>query len=98
MLKKLGWLIIALTIPVLYVTSGQLNSSVADLGKILVNLFHPTFELDSIVERVILLIRVPRALTAMICGAGLAACGCAVSLPESATLSVSALSVGAVSV
>ena len=66
-----------MTIPVLYITSGQLNSSVADLGKIIVNFFHPTFELDSIVERVILLIRIPRALTAMICGAGLAACGCA---------------------
>ena len=77
MLKKLGWVLIAVTIPVLYITSGQLNSSVADLGKIIVNFFHPTFELDSIVERVILLIRIPRALTAMICGAGLAACGCA---------------------
>ena len=76
-LKKLGLVLIAVTIPVLYITSGQLNSSVADLGKILVNLFHPTFELDAIVERVILLIRIPRALTAMICGAGLAACGCA---------------------
>ncbi|MGB0297365.1 MAG: iron ABC transporter permease, partial [bacterium] len=67
MLKKLGLVFLAVTIPVLYITSGQLNSSVADLGKILVNLFHPTFELDSIVERVILLIRIPRALTAMIC-------------------------------
>ncbi len=68
---------LALAIPCFYIVSGQYNSSLFDLWKIIGNLFGNFYQIDPIVERVILLLRIPRAITAIICGAGLAASGCA---------------------
>lgn len=69
--------IIALIIPCYYIVSGQYDSSILDLLKIIGNQFGGYYQVDPIVERVILFLRIPRAITAIVCGAGLATCGCA---------------------
>ena len=53
------------------------NSSILDSIKIIFNFFHQSYDVDSVIERVILYIRIPRAITAIVCGAGLAVSGCA---------------------
>ena len=60
-----------------YISFGQINSTFTDGIKIIYNLFHYSYDVNSVVERVILYIRIPRAITAIICGAGLAVSGCA---------------------
>ena len=60
-----------------YISFGQINTTFTDGIKIIYNLFHYSYDVNSVVERVILYIRIPRAITAIICGAGLAVSGCA---------------------
>ena len=60
-----------------YISFGQINSTFTDGIKIIYNLFHYSYDVNSVVERVILYIRIPRAITAIVCGAGLAVSGCA---------------------
>ena len=60
-----------------YISFGQINSSILDSIKIIFNFFHQSYDVDSVIERVILYIRIPRAITAIVCGAGLAVSGCA---------------------
>jgi len=73
------WIIcfFAFIIPCFYIISGQYNTSIIDLWKIIGNQFGNFYQVDPIVERVFLHLRIPRAITAIICGAGLAASGCA---------------------
>ena len=60
-----------------YISFGQINSSILDSIKIIFNFFHHSYDVNSVIERVILYIRIPRAITAIVCGAGLAVSGCA---------------------
>ncbi len=60
-----------------YISFGQISSTFIDSIKIILNIFNYSYDVDSVLERVILYIRIPRAITAIICGAGLAVSGCA---------------------
>jgi iron complex transport system permease protein len=60
-----------------YISFGQIDSTFNDSIKIIINSFHNSFVVDPVIEKVILYIRIPRAITAVICGAGLAISGCA---------------------
>ena len=69
--------LVGLFLIIFYVSFGQINSSILDSIKIIFNFFHHSYDVDSVIERVILYIRIPRAITAIVCGAGLAVSGCA---------------------
>ena len=69
--------LVGLFLIIFYISFGQINSSILDSIKIIFNFFHQSYDVDSVIERVILYIRIPRAITAIICGAGLAVSGCA---------------------
>ena len=69
--------LVGLFLIIFYISFGQINSSILDSIKIIFNFFHHSYDVDSVIERVILYIRIPRAITAIICGAGLAVSGCA---------------------
>ena len=69
--------LVGLFLIIFYISFGQINSSVLDSIKIIFNFFHHSYDVDSVIERVILYIRIPRAITAIVCGAGLAVSGCA---------------------
>ena len=69
--------LVGLFIIIFYISFGQINSSILDSIKIIFNFFHHSYDVDSVIERVILYIRIPRAITAIVCGAGLAVSGCA---------------------
>ena len=69
--------LVGLFFVIFYISFGQINSSILDSIKIIFNFFHYSYDVDSVIERVILYIRIPRAITAIICGAGLAVSGCA---------------------
>ena len=69
--------LVGLFLIIFYISFGQINSSILDSIKIIFNFFHHSYDVDSVIERVILYIRIPRAITAIVCGAGLAVSGCA---------------------
>ena len=69
--------LVGLFLIIFYISFGQINSSILDSTKIIFNFFHHSYDVDSVIERVILYIRIPRAITAIVCGAGLAVSGCA---------------------
>tara|TARA_Y100000814_G_scaffold227914_1_gene171833 strand:- start:143 stop:1114 length:972 start_codon:yes stop_codon:yes gene_type:complete len=69
--------LVGLFLIIFYISFGQINSSILDSIKIIFNFFHQSYDVDSVIERVILYIRIPRAITAIVCGAGLAVSGCA---------------------
>ena len=69
--------LVGLFLVIFYISFGQINSSILDSIKIIFNFFHHSYDVDSVIERVILYIRIPRAITAIVCGAGLAVSGCA---------------------
>ena len=69
--------LVGLFLVICYISFGQINSSILDSIKIIYNFFHHSYDVDSVIERVILYIRIPRAITAIVCGAGLAVSGCA---------------------
>ena len=69
--------LVGLFLIIFYISFGQINSSISDSIKIIFNFFHHSYDVDSVIERVILYIRIPRAITAIVCGAGLAVSGCA---------------------
>ena len=69
--------LVGLFLIIFYISFGQINSSILDSIKIISNFFHHSYDVDSVIERVILYIRIPRAITAIVCGAGLAVSGCA---------------------
>ena len=69
--------LVGLFLIIFYISFGQINSSISDSIKIIFNFFHHSYDVDSVIERVILYIRIPRATTAIVCGAGLAVSGCA---------------------
>ena len=69
--------LVGLFLIIFYISFGQINSSILDSIKIIYNFFHHSYDVDSVIERVILYIRIPRAITAIVCGAGLAVSGCA---------------------
>lgn len=69
--------LVGLFLIIFYISFGQINSSILDSIKIILNSFHHSYDVDSVIERVILYIRIPRAITAIVCGAGLAVSGCA---------------------
>ena len=69
--------LVGLFLIIFYISFGQINSSFLDSIKIIFNFFHHSYDVDSVIERVILYIRIPRAITAIVCGAGLAVSGCA---------------------
>ena len=69
--------LVGLFLIIFYISFGQINSSISDSINIIFNFFHHSYDVDSVIERVILYIRIPRAITAIICGAGLAVSGCA---------------------
>ena len=69
--------LVGLFLIIFYISFGQINSSILDSIKIVFNFFHHSYDVDSVIERVILYIRIPRAITAIVCGAGLAVSGCA---------------------
>ena len=69
--------LVGLFLIIFYISFGQINSSILDSIKIIYNIFHHSYDVDSVIERVILYIRIPRAITAIVCGAGLAVSGCA---------------------
>ena len=69
--------LVGLFLIIFYISFGQINSSILDSIKVIFNFFHQSYDVDSVIERVILYIRIPRAITAIVCGAGLAVSGCA---------------------
>jgi iron complex transport system permease protein len=69
--------LVGLFLIIFYISFGQINSSILDSIKIIFNFFHHSYDVDSVIERVVLYIRIPRAITAIVCGAGLAVSGCA---------------------
>ena len=69
--------LVGLFLIIFYISFGQINSSILDSIKIIINFFQHSYDVDSVIERVILYIRIPRAITAIVCGAGLAVSGCA---------------------
>ena len=69
--------LVGLFLIIFYISFGQINSSILDSIKIIYNFFHHSYDVDSVIERVILYIRIPREITEIVCGAGLAVSGCA---------------------